>query len=153
MRTIYQKGNKMLHIYTTNSKHLTTPVFEEFRFPLNQKTKEILLKTQKTLRYHKGCFEGKALGISSPQVGSRKRFFVMENLMKLKNDNKTYIDKTNDCQFILNPTIIDYSSEKIDQWEGCVSTPWAEALVERPCLITVKYFNHNGAKIIQDMSG
>ena len=127
MRSIYQNGRKIFHIYTTKSKYLTIPVYEEFRFPLNVKNKEILNNAMRTLRCHKGSFEGRALGISSPQIGSRKRFIIMENLIKQKATGKLFIDKTRSCNFILNPEIIDYSSEKRDEWEGCVSSPWIEA--------------------------
>jgi hypothetical protein len=45
MRPKYLDGRKLLHIYTIKSAKLTTPVYEEFRFPLSQVNRSIVSET------------------------------------------------------------------------------------------------------------
>lgn len=65
------------------------------------------------------------LGLAAPQLGIRKRMFVMNV------DDKKYI-----C---INPIIIAVTDELLLAEEGCLSYPNRQFLVDRPEGITVSY--------------
>jgi peptide deformylase len=91
--------------------------------------------------------------MASPQVGSRKRFFIMETFEQNEKTKKVTVDKWKGAQYFLNPSILDISTETDQDWEGCLSMQWYKALVERPTNIIVKYFDLDGVRKIQEMNG
>lgn len=82
----------------------------------------------KLMRENGGC------GIASPQVGINKKFFIA----KLENE----------CtQLFINPQIVKESEEKQFDYEGCLSIPNLNGLVERPSEVTTKFFNYKKMKM------
>lgn len=70
--------------------------------------------------------EIKPLALSANQIGYNSRIFVFI----CKN---TFIT-------IINPTILDYSNESLDQWEICISENYEKNyLINRPKYIRVSY--------------
>lgn len=48
---------------------------------------------------------------------------------------------------IINPEIVEYSSEKCQAWEGCISNSEEIALVERPKKVMVRFQNVAGKEL------
>jgi peptide deformylase len=80
------------------------------------------------------------IGLAAPQVGLRKRFFVMQ-----KQDG-TFIT----CY---NPEIISISEEIESDTEGCLSFPLLYLKVTRPLQITGKYQNTTGNIVVELFKG
>ncbi len=81
------------------------------------------------------------VGLAAPQVGISLRFFAMD-------DGKGF-------KIIVNPQILEHSSEKEIGEEGCLSLPGVFADVERYKWIRVKYQTENGdwkEEILEDYS-
>ena len=76
--------------------------------------------------------KGNGVGLSAPQVKINKRFF----LAKVDDVWKIFI----------NPTIIEYSSERDTDIEGCLSFPGHYGNVERSKWVKLKYLS--GTKMV-----
>ena len=76
------------------------------------------------------------VGLAANQVDIPKRFFVLEYEGVVKK--------------VVNPEILEFSEEKVDFEEGCLSIPGIYKKVVRPKKIKVKYFDENG---IEDQEG
>lgn len=139
-------------MYTNKSKWLKNPVFEEFRFPLSKTNLDIITRAGQTMRFAEGVSQYRNVGLASNQIGSYKRFFVMEKVYQYP-DGSFYKKDSDDIVYCMNPAIIDSSSEKNDFWENCVSDPSIQAYVNRSEKIVVKFFDRNGARIIEELEG
>ena len=73
----------------------------------------------------------RAVGLGANMVGVEHQIIVLD----LREDNieKTYI--------MINPEIIDYSSEKTKYEEASLSFPGISAVIERPSKVKVKYLD------------
>jgi len=90
-----------------------------------------------------------ALGLSAVQVGILKKVFI------IRKDPEKEIDINNfweDIEVFINPEIIEYSSDKSEGWEGCLSIPNLECLVERRKEISVKYINMEGKEVQEKLT-
>ena len=147
MKKLINKGKPIFHIYSDKSKYLNTPVFEEFRFPLNPVNYNNLIRASNSLRYPKNLHPNiLPVGISSPQIGSRKRFIIMENFFYDQQKKIFDINLMKSPEIFLNPEIIDVSQEMIDGWEYCTSIPYLMVYVKRHEKIVIKYQNIDGLR-------
>lgn len=84
--------------------------------------------------------EVSGVGLAAPQVGKSLRLFIMSSY-----PNKRYPDAPEMIATpVINPEIIDYSSEMVKGWEGCLSIPGIRAPVPRHKFIDVKYIDSYG---------
>ncbi|MCS7243600.1 MAG: peptide deformylase [Candidatus Calescibacterium sp.] len=89
------------------------------------------------------------IGLSAVQVGILKNFFIIKkDFEKEKIDFNNYLDE---IEVYINPEIIEYSTEKQDGWEGCLSIPNVECLVERHKKIKVKYIDIDGNIVVKEI--
>jgi peptide deformylase len=88
------------------------------------------------------------LSISAPQIGLFKRLFIVANFNNwaTKRLHKSF-------EVVINPEVIDSSSEFNEYWEGCLSVPSLECLIDRPNEIAVKYYNLEGKEVERELSG
>ena len=77
------------------------------------------------------------VGLAANQVDIAKRFFVLEHDGVVKK--------------VINPEILEFSSEIADMEEGCLSIPGIYKKVNRPAKIKVKYLNENGAEVVEEL--
>ena len=77
--------------------------------------------------------------LAAPQVGVNKRLVVV-SLMK------TYDDETYRTIAMINPDIIEHSSELCSDSEGCLSVPWETGDVARWQWIKVTFLDIDGKK-------
>lgn len=86
----------------------------------------------------KVMIENNGIGLAAPQVGLKKRIFVMGNEAKL--------------YACINPEILEGAGEIMDV-EGCLSFPNLWLHVKRNETIKVRYFNALGEEIITEFTG
>ena len=77
------------------------------------------------------------VGLAANQVDIAKRFFVLEHDGVVKK--------------VINPEILEFSSEIADMEEGCLSIPGIYKKVNRPAKIKVKYLNENEEEVVEEL--
>ncbi len=85
------------------------------------------------------------VGLAANQVGVLKQIVTIN-----------YEDKENDkrANYILfNPSIIEYSDDKVIMEEGCLSLPEQYADIERPKQIVLEYIDENEKTIKKEIDG
>jgi len=93
--------------------------------------------------------EAGGVGIAAPQIHHSVRIFIM-----CSKPNERYPDAPLMAPTaIINPEILHYSSEKIKDWEGCLSVPSMRGLVPRHSLISVRYFDREGNVQQKELTG
>jgi peptide deformylase len=93
--------------------------------------------------------EAGGVGIAAPQIHHSVRIFIM-----CSKPNERYPDAPLMAPTaIINPEILHYSSDKIKDWEGCLSVPSMRGLVPRHSLISVRYFDQHGNEQQKELSG
>ena len=89
------------------------------------------------------------VGIAAPQIHHSVRIFIM-----CSKPNARYPDAPlMPPKAIINPQILDYSDEKVKDWEGCLSVPSMRGLVPRHNQLTVRYFDQQGHQQQQKLTG
>ena len=79
------------------------------------------------------------VGLAAPQVGKSLRVIVVDGSM-LSHDMP---ELEGFKRAMINPVIVEESSELIDFNEGCLSIPDVNAVVERAKIIKVSYIDEN----------
>lgn len=92
-----------------------------------------------TLERADGC------GLAAPQIGVSKRVVIVDGTMM--TDIYPYLKDFK--RTLINPVIIEESSQTCEYNEGCLSIPGIYADVRRPSKITVEYFNENLEKVTE----
>lgn len=80
------------------------------------------------------------VGIAAPQVVQSYRLFIVASRPNPRYPDAPLMEPT----AMINPQIVDVSSEKIKGWEGCLSVPGLRGLVPRYQTIKVEYQDRNG---------
>jgi len=88
----------------------------------------------------------RALGVAAPQIGVVVRAFV------IRKDPEDVLDENN-YQFVMNPQILEFTSELVAEEEGCLSFRGISVRVERPTTINVHYLNEDGEPVQEWMVG
>ncbi|MFN4220250.1 MAG: peptide deformylase [bacterium] len=89
--------------------------------------------------------EYKGVGLSAIQVGIPKNFFIIKKDFDKEDEQNPF----ENIEVYINPKITEQSQEKVESWEGCLSIPGIECLVERTKKIKVTYINMEG-NIVQE---
>jgi len=85
------------------------------------------------------------VGLAANQVGILKQIVTI-NFEDKENDKRAnYI--------LFNPSIIEYSDEKVIMEEGCLSLPEQYADIERPKKIVLEYIDENQKTIKKEIDG
>ena len=85
------------------------------------------------------------VGLAANQVGILKQIITI-NFEDKENDKRAnYI--------LFNPSIIEYSEEKVIMEEGCLSLPEQYADIERPKKILLEYTDENEKNIKKEIDG
>jgi peptide deformylase len=83
-------------------------------------------------------FHHGGVGLAAPQIGLRKRVFVM---------------LTNPLRICFNPRIVDQSEEKVELDEGCLSIPDLILEISRPIHIKVRFALPNQEVLTETFTG
>lgn len=89
------------------------------------------------------------VGIAAPQVGLSLRLFIVASRPSPRYPHAPTMAPTP----MINPRILDRSTELVSGWEGCLSVPGTRGWVPRHETISVEYFTKHGDRIQQELTG
>jgi|TARA_R110001583_G_scaffold27381_2_gene97946 peptide deformylase len=93
--------------------------------------------------------EAGGVGIAAPQIHHSVRIFIICSRPNARYPDAPLMAPT----AIINPEILHYSTEKVKDWEGCLSVPSMRGLVPRHSQITVRYFDQQGHEQQKELTG
>ena len=108
-------------------------VSEEWDFRIDGSPEELVRAMSKFMTDNGG------VGLAAPQLGIKKRIFIMGNFTKLVA-----------C---INPKIVSLSEERGSDLEGCLSFPDLFMKVKRPTTAVVQYYTVSGELVERELSG
>lgn len=108
-------------------------VSEEWDFRIDGSPEELIRAMSKFMTDNGG------VGLAAPQLGIKKRIFIMGNFTKLVA-----------C---INPKIVSLSEERKNDIEGCLSFPDLFMKVKRPAGCTVQYNTVSGELVERELTG
>lgn len=120
-----------MNIYTYGYKTLREVSTKLEKNEIDDNLRNTLDDMLKTMKQAHG------IGLAANQIGISKRFFVLQIEDKVKK--------------IINPEIIEKSTELVEIEEGCLSIPGIYKPVIRPNKIKVKYLNEEGNEVIEEL--
>lgn len=121
--TIATKGNPILQQISQSIDHLADPNL--------QRLIDDLIQT---------AIQQNGVGIAAPQVSQSLRLFIVAPHLNSRYPNVLTMPPT----AMINPKLIHHSTEKVKDWEGCLSIPDLRGLVPRYQHITVEYLDRYG---------
>jgi peptide deformylase len=108
-------------------------VSEEWDFRIDGRPEELFRAMSKFMADNGG------VGLAAPQLGIKKRIFIMGNFTKLVA-----------C---INPKIVSLSEERDNDLEGCLSFPDLFMKVKRPTSAVVQYNTVSGELVERELTG
>lgn len=108
-------------------------VSEDWDFRIDGSPEELVRTMSKFMTDNGG------VGLAAPQVGIKKRIFIMGNFTKLVA-----------C---INPKIVSLSEERENDLEGCLSFPDLFMKVKRPASAIVQYNTVSGELVERELTG
>ncbi|MCP9760411.1 peptide deformylase [Aquitalea sp. S1-19] len=93
--------------------------------------------------------EANGVGIAAPQIASSLRLFVVASRPSVRYPYAPDMAPT----AMINPCVLCYGSEKVKDWEGCLSVGGLRALVPRHQSIEVEYTDRHGQCCRQVLDG
>jgi peptide deformylase len=108
-------------------------VSEEWNFRIDGSPEELVRAMSKFMTDNGG------VGLAAPQLGIKKRIFIMGNFIKLVA-----------C---INPKIVSLSDERDNDLEGCLSFPDLFMKVKRPTTAVVQYYTVSGELVERELTG
>ncbi|MBH8565764.1 peptide deformylase [Nostoc sp. CENA67] len=88
------------------------------------------------------------VGIAAPQVAKSCRLFIVASRPNPRYPNAPEMEPT----AMINPRIVDHSTEVVKGWEGCLSVPGIRGLVPRYQAIEVEYTDRQGKLQRQELT-
>jgi len=88
------------------------------------------------------------VGIAAPQVSESYRLFIVASRPNPRYPNAPEMEPT----AMINPRIMDHSTEVIKGWEGCLSIPGIRGLVPRYQAVEVEYTSRDGQLHRQELT-
>lgn len=108
---------------------------------IKDKTFQLLIDSMiSTLREEGG------IGLAGPQVYALRRVFIVE--ISPERD-----DKGTPLHVFINPEIIHFSADIVDDWEGCLSIPDLRGMVPRSNTVVVRAYDKKGKPFELEASG
>ena len=108
-------------------------VSEEWDFRIDGSPEELVRAMSKFMADNGG------VGLAAPQLGIKKRIFIMGNFTKLVA-----------C---INPKIVSLSEDRTNDIEGCLSFPNLFMRVKRPTKCVVQYYTASGELVERELTG
>ncbi|BAZ50593.1 peptide deformylase [Nostoc sp. NIES-4103] len=92
--------------------------------------------------------QANGVGIAAPQVANSCRLFIVASRPNPRYPNAPEMEPT----AMINPRIVDHSTEVVKGWEGCLSVPGIRGLVPRYQAIEVEYTDRQGKLQRQELT-
>ena len=86
------------------------------------------------------------VGLAAPQVGVNKRLVIVDG----RELSESYDYLADFFRVMINPVVLEESTEVCEYSEGCLSVPGVYAEVIRPAKIKVEYYNENLEKVVEE---
>ena len=116
---------------------------------LRQKAKRLINITNQDIKIANQMMDtmikAPGVGLAANQVGVLKQIVTINYEDKENNKRANYI--------LFNPSIIEYSDDKVIMEEGCLSLPEQYADIERPKQIVLEYVDENEKTIKKEIDG
>ena len=99
--------------------------------------------------------EANGLGLAGPQVGIMRRLCIVLDLQMQENGEEIDTEKVEEAADyieLINPVITEESGSE-SFYEGCLSYPDMNGLIERPTTVTVKAFDRDGKEFTMTRKG
>lgn len=126
---------------------LGNPVLREVAKPIadagSQRVQTLIDELILTLKVRSG------VGIAAPQVGRSERLFIVASHPNARYPNAPLMEPTG----MVNPRILEHSSDREFGWEGCLSIPGIRGWVPRYQSILVEYLGRDGEPQQQELTG
>ncbi len=103
--------------------------------------KTLVSDMKETLAAADGC------GLAAPQVGVGERILIVDGTVVA--DVYDYLSDFR--RTMINPVVLEESSETNEYSEGCLSVPGVYADVRRPARIKVEYYNEQFEKVTEEL--
>jgi peptide deformylase len=87
--------------------------------------------------------DAEGIGLAAPQVSRSQQVVVMEC------PGEGGFPKT----VLINPTIVYYGPEQVENWEGCLSVDGLRGTVTRPSMVRVQALDRHGAPLDFEATG
>lgn len=103
---------------------------------IDEEIRSLIEDMRQTMHRHNG------IGLAAPQVGRSIQLAVVE----AKKNDRPDSDSNVEIPFtvLINPKIISASSNRVSDFEGCLSIPGVEVKVERPEMISIQFQDESG---------
>jgi peptide deformylase len=131
LRQIAQVGHPVLR---TEAASVSLPASEEVR--------GLIADMLATLR------DANGVGIAAPQVYESRAIFIVASRPNPRYPHAPAMEP----EVVINPEIIERSSEIVKDWEGCLSIPGIRGEVPRHRQIRVRYQTIEGASVERDFT-
>lgn len=92
--------------------------------------------------------DANGVGIAAPQVAAPHRLFIVASRPNPRYPHAPLMEPT----AMLNPRITAHCTERVKDWEGCLSIPGIRGLVPRYRAIEVEYTSRDGQLHRQELS-
>jgi peptide deformylase len=89
------------------------------------------------------------IGIAAPQIGVSKRVFLVSEEAKFMERREREEGRAWRYFVYINPAITNFSKQKVDEVEGCLSVPREYGITPRPEKVAVEAYDENGKKFTQ----
>ena len=129
-----------LPIYIYGSQVLRDPS-KEADLNDRESLKTLVENMKETLEGADGC------GLAAPQVGVGLRVLIVDGT----GLSDTYDYLKDFKRTMINPAVLEESSELREYSEGCLSVPGIYADVKRPARIKVEYYDENLNKVTEEL--
>lgn len=96
-----------------------------------------------TMRHYQG------VGLAAPQIGLLQQIVVLEVAENTRYPKEVSIE----LEVLINPRIVDYSSDTEAGWEGCLSLPGLRGQITRSNSICYEAVNLAGESVIKTVHG
>ena len=116
---------------------------------LRQKAKRLINITNEDIKIANQMMDTM---IKAPGVGlAANQVEILKQIVTINFEDKENDKKAN--YILFNPSIIEYSDEKVIMEEGCLSLPEQYADIERPKKIVLEYIDENEKMIKKEIDG
>ena len=124
---------KVLAVAELGNRVLRSPAHpvQNIQAPAIQKLIDNLIKT---------TVKTNGVGIAAPQVSERLQLFIVASRPNLRYLHAPVMEPTP----MINPQIVAYSDEQVEDWEGCLSVPGLRGKVKRSKEIEIVYTDRHG---------
>lgn len=94
------------------------------------------------------------VGLAAPQVGIGLRLAVVEDPAPVDAEVAAARERTpTPFTALINPAYVAASGESVAFYEGCLSIPGYQAVVERPRTVELTAYDHEGTRLTREVTG